>query len=534
MEQYIGTLRRHVLLIAFVAVAMTVVAYTVTAAQPPKYQATSELLVNQAPAAALPDFAGSHATDALTLQRQVSTQLQLGNIPAIARAALRDANVQGITPTQLLSQVSLASKPDADVVTVTITASSADLAERLSTSYARAFSNYDQVLLTNTLAQQAKLLDGSIAAQLKADPALANSVRNHRPISPQSVYSQLVSARNDVIAASAEVPTSSTVVSSAASAVQTAPKPTRNAALALALGLLLGCGLAFLIDALGKRAHTTLEVGEELRLPLLARVPAPRRPPGHLRWSARNANAALTMLTDPGSPHAEAIKMLQANLELARLNHASTVVLCTSAVSREGKSTTIVNLAVSLAQAGRDVVLVDADLRRPTLAQMFGLSATPGLSELALGAQASLTEVPLESLSASPIVRGRLRLLPAGIAVEQPDRLLSSDALAAFFGRLRSDADFVLVDSPPMTEVYDSLIVSRHVDALIAVARVGHVKVPTLAEFARLLSTTSVLPLGYVATGVKTGDVNRYESSRTPLSSVQGDGATDERTGASR
>ncbi len=534
MENYVGTLRRHVWLIAFVVVAMTVAAYVITSAQPAKYQATSELLVNQAPAAALPDVAGSRATDALTLQRQVSTQLQVAHIAVIATAALRDAHVRGITATQLLNQVSLASKPDADLVTVTVTASSPDLAQRLSSSYAKAFSNYDQSRLSTTLTQQRKVLDGSIASELRTDPATADAVRHHRPPPPQSPYPQLVAGRNDVIAASAEVPASSTVVSNAATAIQTAPKPTRNAALAFALALLLGGGLAFVIDALGRRAHTTLEVGEHLCLPLLARVPAPRRLPGRPRWAARNATAGLTMLADPGSPHAEAIKMLQANLELARLNHASTVVLCTSAVSREGKSTTIVNLAVSLAQAGREVVLIDADLRRPVLAEMFGVPATPGLAELALGEPASLTDVSLDSLPVSPIVRGRLRLLPAGSAVEQPDRLLSSHALAELFERLRAAADFVLVDSPPMTEVYDSLIVSRHVDALIAVARVGHVKLPALAEFARLLSTTSVLSLGYVATGMRKEDVNRYESSRTPAPSGQGDEPTGERTGVSQ
>lgn len=533
MENYIGTLRRHVWLIAFVVVAMTVAAYVITSTEPAKYEATSQLVVNQAPAVALPAVAGSRATDALTLQRQLDTQLDLAHIPAVAAQALRDAKVKRITPTQLLNQVTLASKPNADLVTVTVTASAPDVAQRLSASYANAFSNYDQKRLNSALAQQAKALDGFIANELKKRE-VANAVRDHRPPPPQSPYSQLVSARNEVTQATAEVSASSAVVSSAGSAVQTAPRPKRNAALAFALALLLGGGLAFWMDALGRRAHTTLEVGEELGLPLLARVPAPRRRPGRPWWSARSARAGLTMLTDPGSPHAEAIKMLQANLELARLNHASTAVLCTSAVSREGKSTTIVDLAVSLAQAGREVVLVDADLRRPVLAQVFGVPATPGLAELALGEPASLTELSLDSVTASPIVRGRLRLLPAGSAVEQPDRLLSSHALAELFERLRAAADFVLVDSPPMTEVYDALIVSRHVDALIAVARVGHVKLPALAEFARLLSTTSVLPLGYVATGMKKEDVNRYESSRTPMSSGQGEEAVGERTGVSQ
>lgn len=526
MEAYVGALRRHIWLIVFVVVGMTAAAYAVTSAQPAKYQATSELLVNQAPTVALPQLANTQATDALSLQRRISTQIELARVPTVAAAALRDANVRDITPTQLLAQVSLSSKPDTDLVTIAVTAGSPPSAELLATSYAKEVARYLQTLHLTTLAQQRALLSQSIANQLQSSPSLAAAIRDHTPLPPNSAYSQLVSSRNDVIAAEAEDPASAVLVSGATSAVQVAPKPSRNTALALALALLLGCLLAYVIDRLGNRAHTTLETSRALGMPLLATVPPPRRPPGRKRWSAHSAKATLTMLTDPGSPHAEAIKMLQANLELAHMNHGSTVVLCTSAVSGEGKSTTLVNLAVSLAQAGREVVLVDADLRRPVLTRMLGVSAASGIAELAHGGHASLQDVSTESLSGSSIVRGRLRLMPAGAPVEQPDRLLSSPALEKAFADFRASADYVLVDSPPMTEVYDSLILCRYVDAMIGVARVGHVKLPSLAEFARLLSTTSVLPLGYVATGLKRRETSRYYDSVRIPGSEQGDEAT--------
>lgn len=509
MESYTGPILRHIWLISFVVVAMTAAAYAVADAQPAEYQATSELLVNQGPAVALPNVGSTRATDSLSLERQVSTQLQLGRIPAIATQALVNARIRTMTAAQLLRHVSLASKPDADLLTVTVTASSPELARRLSSAYAKAVSTYEQSLLSNALNGQRSLVQAAISHDVQTNPTLANALRDHLRIPPESLYAQLVSGRNALQAAAAEVPATSVVVNSASQATQIAPRPKRNAALAFALALILGTGLAFLIDRFGKRAHTTTEIGEQLGLPLLARVPAPRRRPR--RAPDEGAASALTMLTDPGSPHAEAIKMLQANLEMARLHQSSSVIMVASAVSGEGKSTTIVNLAVSLAQGGRDVVLVDADLRRPALAYLLGLSPMPGFAERAAGEPVPLAEVQLDSVAALPVPRGRLRLLPAGRPTDEPDRLLSSPAMADVFAQLRSEADFVLVDTPPMTEVYDSMIVLRHVDAVIAVARVAHVKLPALAELARLLSTTSVLSLGYVATGIKREDINRYD-----------------------
>ena len=210
--------------------------------------------------------------------------------------------------------------------------------------------------------------------------------------------------------------------------------------------------------------------------------------------------------------------MLQANLELACLNgeRRVTTVMFTSALRQEGKSTTVANVAVSLAQAGRNVVVVDADLRRPTLARLLGTADEPGLSELALGVATLenlddlLIEVPFGTGEIPTPVRGRLRVLPSGHRQEQPDRLLSSPALGAVFAKLSQSADLVLLDTPPMTEVYDALVVSHYADAVIAVARVSYVKTPALADFGRLLGTASAHPMGYVATGVRWRDVGRY------------------------
>jgi Mrp family chromosome partitioning ATPase/capsular polysaccharide biosynthesis protein len=493
-------------------------AYLVTRRQAAQYQATSKLLVNQTTAAGLPNISSTASvTDPTALERLTSTQIHLAQIPSVARAALLLADVHSMTPGELLANVTLAEETNADLIDVSVTASTPQLAERLSAAYATAFANYQSGLVGAALSRQLSGVQATIKSQLRA------AGPNRDQLTNSVSFQQLLSLRNTLAAASAAAPQSSLVASAAHTATKTAPKPLRNGVLAAILGLLLGCGLAFVLDALDRRARSTTEIGEVLGLNLLARIPAPAR-----RWRKRS-DFPVTMLRDPGSVQAEAIKMLQANLEFARLQRRAQAVLFASAIGQEGKSTTVANLAASLAQAGRNVVAVDADLRQPSLSRLFNVPEQPGLAELAVGsvpldqARALLAEVELDATLTPASLRGTLRILPAGRREEQPDRLLSSSALPLLFDELRADADWILVDSPPLTKFYDSLIVSQYVDALVAVARVRFVPRPTLAEFGRLLASAPVLSLGYVATGVRSKGATDYEVRATPLTREPGE-----------
>ena len=218
------------------------------------------------------------------------------------------------------------------------------------------------------------------------------------------------------------------LVEPADAADQISPLPVRTGLLALTLSLILGVGLAFLYETLDTRVRSADEIATRLGLPQLARIPAPRR-----KISKKNG---LVTIEEPNSANAEAFRILRTNLDFVDLDRQARMIMVTSAVEGEGKSTTAANLAVTLARSGRRVVLVDLDTRRPFLHEFFGLEREDGLTRVALGyseLDVALKRVALSNDSQqqadgneqqrSGQGRRRARCPPAGSTSAQPGRV---------------------------------------------------------------------------------------------------------------
>ncbi|MGD8626700.1 MAG: CpsD/CapB family tyrosine-protein kinase [Anaerolineae bacterium] len=207
----------------------------------------------------------------------------------------------------------------------------------------------------------------------------------------------------------------------------------------------------------------------------------------------------LIAVSDPRSPISEAYRTLRTNLDFASLDQALKTIAVTSAGVGEGKSTTLANLAVVSAQAGRRVVLVDADLRRPTLHQLFGLDNEAGLTTMVMD-EAALAEPPLQATS----IEG-LSLLTSGPLPPNPAELMGSRRMAEVIAALAGEADQVFFDTPPVVAVTDAAVLATKVDGVLLVISAGK----TRREYARTavqrLEQINARLVGTVLTNVQAG-----------------------------
>lgn len=178
----------------------------------------------------------------------------------------------------------------------------------------------------------------------------------------------------------------------------------------------------------------------------------------------------LITIIDPLAPASEAYRTLRMNLQFASLDHPLRTLLVTSPGPGEGKSTTLANLAVTMAQVERRVIVADCDLRRPYLHQMFGLGNDSGLTTMMLDDQA-LNAPPLQATA----VKG-LQLLASGPLPPRPADLLGSQRMEQVLKRLLNDADIVILDAPPVVAVTDAVVLSTKVDGVLLVVSAGETK----------------------------------------------------------
>lgn len=209
----------------------------------------------------------------------------------------------------------------------------------------------------------------------------------------------------------------------------------------------------------------------------------------------------LIALRDPRSPAAEAYRTLRTNIRFASLDKPLRTILATSSVPDEGKSTTIANLAVTIAQAEQRVILVDCDLRRPTLHTLFGVSNTTGLTSMMLQEDSA---APLQ-----PTAVPSLMLLPSGPPPPRPADVLGSRRMDAVIATLLEQADIVLFDTPPINAVTDAAVLATKVDGVLLVFRSGSTRRDGARDARRLLEKVNAHIVGVVLTDVR-AERNQY------------------------
>lgn len=505
LASYLRVLQRRWWLLAIPLVIVPFVAVVFSSRQMPQYESSAQVLLSRQNLASVLTRTDDPSLT-VDAQRLIDTQAAIAQVPTVARRVLAAAKVTDRTAAEYLDQVSVSPRASTDILEITVTDDDPAVAQQLATEHARQYVAYRTNLDTAAL----KKANREVAARLKE--LEASGQQGTRLYQSLQDNEQLLATLDTLQTARA------TVVGEAAMGTQVSPRPLRNGVLGLFLGAVLGIGLAFLFEALDTRLRRADDISEALGAPLLARLP---EPPRRLQKETQ-----LVMLAQPTSAQAEAFRVLRTNLEFAALEDGVRTVLVTSAVEEEGKSTTIGNLAVALARAGRNVALVDLDLRRPYLDRFFDLGPRAGITNIARGdATLDSALVPVDittgrTARAEPnatsrphgsngnptgaIDGGALAVLAAGPPPANPGEFVGSPQVREIIHELQRQAEIVLVDAPPLLRIGDAMTLSSLADGVVLVVELNRIRPGMLSELRRTVDRLPAPLIGFVVTGVDT------------------------------
>jgi polysaccharide biosynthesis transport protein len=524
LRDYLHLLWRNKWIVILVSITIPLAAVLVSKREAALYQASAEVLLHPENLAA--NVAGIEDPNQFNPSRIAATQAKIARVPEVARRTLAAAGLKDRSPSDLIGASTVSMDDESDILTFTVADTSRALPARLANEYARQYILYRQELDEREIRAAREATEARIA-ELEA----SGDTRS-------ALHASLTEKADQLDALETLQTPRADLVRPATGAGQIQPQPVRNGILGLALGVLLGLGLAFLREALNTRVRSAETVARQLDLPVLARIPHPPRP---LRQPKRS------LIADGNGPQTEAFRILRANFDLANKRYGAGRVMVTSAVENEGKSTTVANLGLALARTGRHVIIVDLDLRKASLHDFFNINPHPGLTDVALRnvpLEEAIARIEIENDSSRAangdgrVMRGSLNVLPAGAFPPNPDEFLTGPAIDDILqrlevgsgrqevgsgrqemrsgrqemrsgrqeirsGRQEVRSGLVLIDGPPLLTVADALAVSSKVDALLVVVRLNFVRDQMLNHLASVLGTTPAVKLGLVVTGAE-------------------------------
>lgn len=346
------------------------------------------------------------------------------------------------------------------------------------------------------------------------EKAVELAVLSQEAASRKKLYEDLYSKLQEANVSAGIKATNITVVDPArvqSSPVQ--PKPVLNCGVGFLVGLFLGVGLAYLVDSLDNRVMSLEEVEETTSLPVIGLIPSFGAGAKRSAYAAAaselqsaltrakttqtndpdaDSNTQAWILKHPESAAAEAIRAVRTAIMLSRPNGGPCVILVTSCMPGEGKSTLSANIAISYAQHGKTVVIVEADMRRPSMKHVLNVTSDRGLSNV-LSGTAIAGQVILHNVSLTG-----LDVLPAGPRPPLPSELLGAESFDKLLEELRHNYDVVIVDSPPALLLTDAVSIAAKTDAVVWVAMAGTITRPQLIRATQLIERSSMPMIGFV------------------------------------
>ncbi len=497
LERYFRVIRERLGLIALVTLTTTLMAAAYLAVATEQYKAEADLLV-------IPASRDDTALNSLPLIREssdptrdVETASRLVTSRNVADAVKTDLGLDQ-SADSLRAQVTAEPVAQSNIVAVTATADSPDLARDLANGFANGVvEQRSKVIRTEAEKQITGLRD-----QLRE--AVDNGENTVDALAAQIAELQSIAQSGD--------PTMTVDTRADAPSSPFSPKPVVTIIAGIFAGLVLGIGGAFAMNALDPRLRREEQLRELYSLPILARVPKERRAPTYTLGKRRfgfGPRERERRALPPGELSAatlESYRTLRTMLAAQRRDDGnSRSVLVTGPSPSEGKTTTAINLASSLALAGNRVILIEADFRRPTVGEALGVRARVGIGDVLLG------NVSLEdALVLAPPFGDNLCALLVDRADDWLAEVLSLPAAEALLEDAKRLADYVVLDSPPLTQVIDAMPLARQVDDVVLVTRLGSSNLTQLAHLGDLLDQNGIKPAGFVVVGGPAPEESSY------------------------
>ncbi len=485
-------------------------AYLFSSTITPLYQSEVRLLIDTSQTSS-----SSNYNDLLAAERLTETYGQLVTTQAVMEETVNRLN-SGMTVQELRDIVEVSTVADTRLLSISATDADPEGAARIANITGEVFteeirqqgltaSNPDNDELTRNIDEVKAQLDETAAriSELEARPdanteVVQTEVRQLRTLlgTYQTTYGALLEIRQRLSLAEAETNVRVYVADPAiASTTPVSPRKMLNTALAGMLGLVIASGLVIVLGYLDNTVKTPEDVQRLTGRAAIGLIPQLRSP------------EQIEPIANPRSPATEAYRGLRTNLQFATVGQSIKTLLVTSAGPSEGKSTTVMNLGVVLAQSGQRVILVDADLRRPRLHKLGGLHNRTGLTNMLIADAGSELFLHGQKTDIPSLV-----IVPSGPLPPNPADVLNSPRMGEIIKQLAARADIVIVDTPPMV-FSDAQILSGMVDGCLLVAQAGKTRSGDFRDTVQALNQIGASLIGIVVNKVNFGraEYRRYE-----------------------
>jgi capsular exopolysaccharide synthesis family protein len=497
-------LRRRAVLIIVMTVSAFVGVYLLSSMRTSLYSATAEVQISDPAITSNFSNGNNSNNNNEEADRNISNQIHFIE-SKLLRSNVRDELGRNASA---MTDLSVSWVEDTDVIGITTSATSPEIAAEAANTYASVYVEERKARTVSTYRQQAENLRAA-AEGLARDISRIDEQLSAAPEGATSDLlvtqrATLVANRQEFISGASQLDLEANLRSQGVQVLDEAtlpagpysPVPLRDATIAAVIALVLGIGIAFLLDWLDNRVASPDQLESLVpEVPVLGAIPvhgSQRRWQRHLPRERH--------LVAPSSPAVEAYRTLQTSLRFSRLGKTKQRIAVTSSSGGEGKTTVTANLAMVLAESGLRVVVVSADLRKPMIGSVFGVDESErGLTSVLLG-DAELADclVPVTFESGRSIY-----LLPAGPLPHNPAELLGSEAFGTLLERIESaGVDFILLDCAPVLPVSDPLAVAQHVDGMVVLALVEHTKLTNLIATIERLQQVEADIIGIVLNGI--------------------------------